>query len=155
MVFIFYVFVLVCLFLVLFVSILENSFVLFCFCVVFVTRLSGLLVCILWSFFLFCFLLFVLNFVFFVFSFLSKKDPQKTRHSKNPKKQKCRKKTDQKKSVSAVAFTNSVPNFLGEGLKMQIFAYFLKGKWPQNAKKVESKLGPRLSQHLVRACCAT
>ena len=80
-------------FLVLFVSIQKNSFALLCFCVIFVTRLSGLLVCILWSFFLFLFFFFVLN---FVFSFLSKKDPQKTGHSKNPKSKNAEKKRTKK-----------------------------------------------------------
>ena len=82
-------------FLVLLVSILKNSFVLFCFCVVvFVTRLSGLLVCILWSFFLFCFLLFCFEFVFFLFFFIPlKKDPPQNRgQEKNPKSKNAEKK---------------------------------------------------------------
>ena len=87
-------------FLVLFLSTLKHSFVLFCFCVVvlFVTRLSGLLVCILRSFFLFLFfvvLFWILS--FFVVHSSQKRTPPKTGHSKNPKKQKCRK-TGQKKS---------------------------------------------------------
>ena len=97
LVFMFYVFVLVCFFFsVLLVSIFKNSFVLFCFCViVFVTRLSGIIVCILWSFFLFCFLLFCFEFIF-CFSFLSQKtepppqkkktDTAKTKKNKNAKK---------------------------------------------------------------------
>ena len=67
----------------------------------------------LWSFFLFCFCCFVLNFVFFCFSFLSKKDPQKkTGHSKNQKKQKCRKK-GQKKMLAQLCSQIVFFNFLG------------------------------------------
>ena len=92
-------------FLVLFLSSLKNSFVLFCFCVVvfLVTRLSGLFVCILWSFFLFCFFVVVLFWILSFFCFiipLKKKTPQKTGHSKNTKKQKCRKKGQRKKKKS-------------------------------------------------------
>ena len=91
-------------FLVLFVPFIELICIILFLCCCFVTKLSGLLVCILWSFFFFCFL-FCFEFVF-VFHSSQKKTPQKTGHSKNPKKQKCWK-TD-KKSVSAVVFTNSV-----------------------------------------------
>ena len=109
-------------FLVLLVTILNNSFVLFCFCVVvFVTRLSGLLVCILWSFFLFCFFVVLFWLCLFCFSFLSKKTPKKpdtakTQESKNAEK------TDKQNSVSAVVFTNSIFNFFGVGLKISFLA---------------------------------
>ena len=111
-------------FLVLFLSSLKNSFVLFCFCVVVFchkTKWSSCLhLVVLLPFLFFC--CFVLNFVFFVFSFLSKKKtPQKTGHSKNPKKQKCRKTRQPKKKVSAVVFTNSVLQFFGVGLKFSFF----------------------------------
>ena len=60
-------------FLVLFLSSLKNSFVLFCFCVVvfFCHKTKWSFCCILWSFFLFCFLVVCFEFcLFFVFSFL-------------------------------------------------------------------------------------
>ena len=103
-------------FLVLLVSIFKNSFVLFCLCVVvFVTRLSGLLVCILWSFFLFCFCCFVLNLSFWFFSFLSKKKtPQIPDTAKTNKKQKCRKRT--KNQLAQLCSQIVFSNFLG-GLK--------------------------------------
>ena len=69
-------------------------------------------------FFPFC--CFVLNFVLCFVVFIPLKQTTKNGHSKNPKKQKCRN-TD-KNSVSAVVFTNSVPNFLGWALKIQNFA---------------------------------
>ena len=96
--FMFYVFVLVCLSCVVSFHFKEFICIILLLCWFFVTRLSVLLVCILWSFFLFCFCCFVLSFVFFCCSFHSpqKRTPQKTGHSKNPKKQKCRK-TRQKK----------------------------------------------------------
>ena len=79
----------------------------------FVTRRSGVLVCISWS----CFLLFVVlfNFCFFFrFSFIRKEG--KNGHSKN-EKTKQKKENMQKKdifgSVIAVVFTNSVPLFWG------------------------------------------
>ena len=70
---------------------------------------------------LFLFLLFCFQFLSFCcFSFLSKKD-QKTDTAETQQKQNAEKR-DQKKSVSAVVFTNSVPpNFWG-GLKNAIFA---------------------------------
>ena len=97
---------------VLFVCSLNNEVALFCVCVVcflFVTRLCGFLVCISWSCF---FLLFCVQFLFFI---LLKKD-QKNGHSTNPQTNK--KNWKRKKSVSAVVFTNSVPNFWGWATKL-------------------------------------
>ena len=95
-------------FLVLLVFIFKNSFVLLCFCVVVVTRLSGFLVCILWSFFLFCFFCsFVLNMSFFI---TPKKNQR--RHSKNPKKQKCWKKK-RKNQLAQLCSQIVFFNFLG------------------------------------------
>ena len=91
-------------------------------------------------------------FHFFVFSIPFKND-QKTDAAKT---QKMQKKHNLFFSVSAVVFTNSVPNFGGWVLKMQMFAEntMNKKKRPFNVKN-ESKLGPRLSQNLVQVCCAT
>ena len=80
--------------------------ILFLCCCFFVTRLSGFLFAPLWSFFFFCFL-FCFEFIFCFFIPLKKRPPNKTGHSKTPKMQKNRK-NGQKKSVSAVVFTNSV-----------------------------------------------
>ena len=81
----------------------------------FVIRLSGLLVCILWSCFLFCF--FVLFEV--ACSFFSKKT-KKPDTAKTQKVQKYRK-NGQKASVSAVVFTNGGPDSFGAGLKRADF----------------------------------
>ena len=123
-VFMFYVFVLVCFSCV--VSFQFKEFIciiLFLCCCFFVTRLSGLLIYILWSFFLFCFfvVLFWILSLFVFFSFLSKKDPPKNRTQQKPKKQKCRK-TGHKK-VSAVVFKNSVLQFSGVGSKFSFFGW--------------------------------
>ena len=93
-------------------------------CCFFVTRLSGLIVCILWSFFLFCFLLFCFEFClhFVLFIPLKKRPPKKPDTAKTPKKQKCRKGPE--KTVSAVVFANSVFQFFGVGFK--IFIFWLK-----------------------------
>ena len=117
-----FMFLFLCVFLVLFLSTLKNSFVLFCFCVVvfFVTRLIGLLVYILWSFFLFRFCCFVLNFVYFCFFIPLKLRPPKSRTQQKPKKAKMQKNRT-KKTVSAIVFTNSVLQFLGVGLKFSFF----------------------------------
>ena len=75
----------------------------------FVTGLSDFLVCILWSCSFFC--CFVLIFDFHSSHKMAKKpDTAETQKSKNAEKR------DPQKSVSAVVFTNSVPNFWG-GLK--------------------------------------
>ena len=96
-------------FLVLFVSIYRNNLYYFVSMLLFyVTRLSGILVCTLWSFFFFCFCCFVLNLFFFVFFIPLKKDPPKNRTRQKPKNAKMQKKRTKKKSVSAVVFTNSV-----------------------------------------------
>ena len=60
--------------------------------------------------------------VFFCFSFLSKNDP-KTQQKTKRNKHKCRKNGPKNKSVSAVVFTNSVPNFLGVGFKNADFCW--------------------------------
>ena len=109
-------FVLVFLFLVLSVCSLNNEVALFCVCVVcFLFKqnkwFSGLHLVVLFLFWLFC-----VQFFVFCFHSFPKKTPQ-NRHSKNPKKQKCRKTGQRKHSVSAVVFTNSVPNFLGWATK--------------------------------------
>ena len=116
----FNVIVLVC-FLVLLVSIFKNSFVLFCFCVVvFVTRLSGILVCILWSSSFLCFCCFVLNLFFFHSS--RKKTPQKTGHNKNPKKQKCRNKKKRTKKTQLAQLCSQIVFFIfWGGFKNYIF----------------------------------
>ena len=63
--------------------------------------------------FLFFVVLFWILSFFCCFHSSQKRTPQKTGHSKNPKKQKCRKTRQKKKSVSAVVFTDSVLNFSG------------------------------------------
>ena len=108
----FYVFVLVCFSCVVSFQFKELICIILFLCC-FVTRLSGLLVCILWSFFLFCFCCFVLNFVFFYSS--QKKTTKKTDTAKSQKSKKAEK--PEKKTVSAVVFTNSVLQFFGVGLK--------------------------------------
>ena len=83
------------------------------------TGLSGFVVCILWSSFLFC--CFVLNFVFCFFIPL-KKDPQKTGHSKKPKKQKCRKKRTKKNQLAQLCSQIVFLFFWGVGFKNADFA---------------------------------
>ena len=116
-----FLFLFVCL--VLFLSILKNSFVLFCFCVVVFchkTKWSSCLHLVVLHPFLF--LLFCFEFYFFCcFHSSQKRTPQKTRHSKNPKKTKMQKNQTKKKSVSAVVFTDSVLKFFGVGLKISLF----------------------------------
>ena len=99
--------------LVLFLSSLKNSFVLFCFCVVlfFVTRISGLLVCILCSFFLVCFLLFCFEFCLFLF--LSKKDPPKKPDTAKTPKMKNVEKPDKNKKLVQLCSQIVFCNFLG------------------------------------------
>ena len=111
----------------------------------------------------------VFGFLFFVFHSSQKRDPpQKNRtQQKLRKKNKNAEKTDPKKSVSAVAFANSVPWLIGVGLKIHLFAEniikivvsasFVKGKWPKNVKncwvktwsKVEWKLGPSMLRNII------
>ena len=131
----FYVFVFVC-FLVLFLSILKNSFVLFCFCVVVFfghkTKWSSCLHLVVLLPFLFCFELFFIP--------LKKRPPKKTDTAKNPKNKNAEK-PDQK-TVSAVVFTNSVLQFFGVGLKfcflaentikLVVSAFLKQVKIPQN-----------------------
>ena len=68
-------------------------------------------------------------FCFFVFIPLHK-TPKNRTQQKPPKKkkQKCREKGQTKKSVSAVVFTNSVPNFWGWVTKMLCFAENLQNR---------------------------
>ena len=108
-----FMFLLLFVYLVLFVSILKNSFVLFCFCVflsqdqvVFLFASCGPS-----SVSVFC--CFVLNFVFFVFSFLSKKDPPKHRTQQKPKKAKIQKKTDKKNQLAQLCSQLVFFNLLG------------------------------------------
>ena len=100
-------------FLVLFLSTLKNSFVLFCFCVVVFchkTKWSSCLYLVVLLPFLF-FLLFCFEFcLFFVFSFLSKKDPQKTGHSKNKN---AEKRTKTKNKLAQLCSQIVFLNFLG------------------------------------------
>ena len=128
------------------------------FCLVFplfVTGLSGIVVCILWSSFLFCILFGILFFLFF--SFLSKNDQKPD----TAKTQKC--KHAENISVSAVVFTSSVPNFLGWAktcrflLKTLWKAWFQRQKaktcqkgWVKTWSKVESKLGPSMLRNIIR-----
>ena len=114
---------------VLFVSILDIWFVLCCVCVVwfslFLQKNRTKWFCCLHLVVIFPFCCFVLNFVFFLFFYsFQKKTPQKSGHSKNPKKQKCKKKKKgtKKKSVSAVVFTDSVLKIFGVGLKFSFLA---------------------------------
>ena len=126
-VFQFHDFVLVCFFLVLFVSISDIWFVLCCVCVVwlfsffYIHRTKWFCCLYLVVIFPFFVLFWILSFLFFHSS--QKKTPQKTGHSKNPKKQKCRKKRTKKKTVSAVVFTNSVLQFFGVGLQFSFFGW--------------------------------
>ena len=115
-------------FFVLFVSIFKNSFVVFCFCVVvFVTRLRGHFVCILWSFFLF--LLFCFEFVFFVVSsFLSKKDPPKKPDTAKTQKNKNAEKNGQKNQLAQLCSQIVFFNFLG-GFEKFIFWHKTLKKW--------------------------
>ena len=162
LVFMFYVFVLVC-FSSCVVSFQFKEFIciiLFLCCCVFVTRLSGLLICILWSFFLFCFLLlFCFEFCLFLFfSFLSKKKtPPKNRTRQKPKKAKMQKNRTKEK-VSAIGFTNSVLSFFGVGLKFSFFAEntikIVVSASFQTGKNTQ-KLAKMLSQNLVRGCVET
>ena len=110
-----YAFVLAFMFLALSVCSLNNEVALFCVCVVcfsffFANKtkwFSGLHLVVLFLCWLFCVQFFVLG-----YSFLSKKADKKTDTAKTPKTKNAEERT-QKKSVSAVVFTNSVPNFVG------------------------------------------
>ena len=94
--------------------------------------------------------------LFCVFSPFNKKTPQNG-HGQNQKKHKCRKMD--KKSASAIVFTNSVP-ILGGGLKKAIcwkhyknsgFSIFWKKKrkMPKTVKKVESKINPFMVHNII------
>ena len=114
----FYAFVLAFVF-VLSVCSLNNEVALFCVCVVcflfFVNKTRWFLDCIVWSCF---FWLFVFIFVLFFIPFKKTKNPDT---AKTPKT-KMQKKGQKEISVSAIVFTNSVPNFLGVGYKNVMFA---------------------------------
>ena len=112
-------------FFVLFVSILDIWFALFCDCVVwffsFKDRTTWF--CCLHLVVFFPFLLFCFESCLFSFSHSSrKKTPKKLDTAKKTQNQKCRKKGETKKSASAIVFTNSVPNYWGVGYKNVIFA---------------------------------
>ena len=116
-----FLFLFVCL--VSFLPILKISFILFCFYVVFCdkTKWSSCLHLVVLLPFLFLLFCFEFCLLFVVYIPLKKGPPQKTGHSQNPKKQKCRKTRQKKKSVSAVVFTDSVLKFFGVGLKISFF----------------------------------
>ena len=121
------------------------------------SRLSGFLVCIVWSCFFFVVLFWF--FVFWVFSVLSKM-PQKKDTAKTKKNADKWTFFQLSKLCSQLVFLR----FWG-GLKEskfwlktkeKLFEEILKGKHGQNmSKKVDSKIGPRLSQKLVQVCCTT
>ena len=122
----------------------------------FVTWLSGFLVCILW-YFLFYLVYSFLGLFFCVMHSSQKRPPKKPDTEKSPKIENAEK-HGQKNSASAVVFTNSVPYFWGglknsvlaeSTIKIVVSASFLKGKWPQNAKEVESKLGPSMLRNKI------
>ena len=132
-----FVYVLVCFSYVVSFHFKEFICILLFLCCFFVTRLSGLLVCILWSFFLFCFCCFVLNFTFF--SFLSKKrtpkkpDTAKTQKSKNAEKNRT-KKSSWRSQIVFFIFGGGLKIFMF-GLKTlykQWFRHFQTGKKPPN-----------------------
>ena len=109
-----------------------------------------------------CGLVSFLDVLCFCFSFLSRERPNKTGHNKNPKNQKCRKRGQTKNSVSAIVFTNSVPNFLGVGYKNEIFCwkhYKNRGLsifWERKKGRTLTKLLSWKSvQKSVQLCCAT
>ena len=105
----------------------------------------------------------LLPFVFFVlivFDFFIplKGRPPKTGHNKNLKKQTCRKKTDKNKfQLAQLCSQTGVLLLFGVGLKMSHFSwkhnktcgFSIFCKWPKHVKKVESKLGSRLSRKYV------
>ena len=156
----FYVFVLVCCSCVVSFQFKELiCIILFLCCCFFVTRLSGLIVCILWSFFLFCFLLFCFEFCLFLFFHSSqKKDPPKNRTQQKPKEAKMQKNHTAKKKLAQLCSQNSVLQFFGVGLKFSFLAentikivvsvHFKTGKHTQ-------KLAKMLSRNLVQGCVKT
>ena len=104
---------------------------------------------------LFLFVVVCSNFVFFWFHSFQKRQKMDTAKKKQ-KKQKCRKKD--KTSVSAVVFTNSVPNswsglqnsiFVENPIEIVVSPYFEKGKCAKNVKKVESNISPRLMRNIT------
>ena len=118
----------------------------------FVTRLSGFLVCILWSCFLFC--CFGLNVVFLCFFSPLKKGHKETDTANPP--QKCRKKAQFfqfAQLCSRIMFLIfwcglKMLNFAENTIKSG-FSIFRKGqKWPKDVKKVESTIGPSMLRTL-------
>ena len=107
----YFMFLFLCAFLCCLFPFLELICIILFLCCCFVTRLSGLLVCILRSFFLFFFCCFVLN-LFFVFPFLSKKGPPKKPDT--AKTQKCKNAEKRTKNQLAQLCSQIVFfNFLG------------------------------------------
>ena len=108
--------------------------------------------------FLFFVVLFWILSFFCCFHSSQKRTPQKTGHSKNPKKQKCRKTRQIKKSVSAVVFTDSVLKFFGVGLKIEFLAEntikIVVSASFQTGKNTQ-KLAKMLSQNLVQGWVKT
>ena len=102
------------------------------------------------------FLLFCFEFCFF--SFLSKNDPKKTGHSKNPKKQKCRKKRAKKNQLEQLCSQIVFFNFLAWASKFHFLAEntikIVVSASSQTGKNTP-KLAKMLSQNLVQVCCAT
>ena len=129
----------------------------------FVTRLSGFLVCILWSCFLFC--CFGLNVVFLCFFSPLKKGHKET-DTANPPPPPPQKKR-QKEGTLCFQFAQLCSRIMFLifwcGLKMLNFAestiksgfsIFRKGqKWPKNVKKVESTIGPSMLRNILGPIC--
>ena len=113
--------------------------------------------------FLFC--CFVLSLFFFVFSFLSKKRPPKTRTRQKPPKTEMQKKRTKKNQLAPLCSQIVFFNFLGwaktfhvlaeNTIKIVVSALFQKGKRPKINKIVELKICPRLRWKSVQLCCAT
>ena len=87
-----------------------------------------------------------------------KKTPQKTGHSKNPKKAKCRK-TDKKNQLAQLCSQIVFLNFLGwhnfsffgwKHYKNSGFSIFSnRSKYPKISRNVESKLGPSMLRNKI------
>ena len=125
---------------------------------VFLTRLRGFLVCILWSWFLFC-CCFDFCWFFVFFTLLNKRTPPKKRTLQKIKSRYAEN-TD-KNQLAQLCLQIVFLNFWG-GFKNSIFAWKhykwggnIFWKWPKHVKKGESKFGPRLGQNSVQVCCAT
>ena len=109
----------------------------------------------------------LLSFLLFCCEFFhfSQKRPPKKRTLQKPKKTKMQTKGQTKKSVSAVVFTNGVPNFWGWATKMLCFAespiklgvlaYFEKGKKGQKCEKGRVEKLSKVELKSVQLCCAS